>query len=169
MIETTSHGIDADDPLLVWGGGAMSGTMAAYWVRVGLPIRVMVIAVDHARARSGPGLQVHGPVDDFVQRVDARTPDALRGRYSLIVLAVKTQDTEAAAASLEPHLRRDGFVLPAQIGLDDIALSRILGADRVCVTSCTSVPTGMGLVTPVRQPWCRRRRRNRRPQTPAHA
>ncbi|WP_199232277.1 ketopantoate reductase family protein [Rubrivivax albus] len=131
MIETTSSGIDADHPLLVWGGGAIGGTLAAYWARAGLPVRIVDIAVDHVRACSGSGLHVHGPVDDFVQRVDACTPDALRGRYSRIVLAVKAQATEAAAASLEPHLRKDGFVLSAQNGLNEIALSRILGADRV--------------------------------------
>jgi 2-dehydropantoate 2-reductase len=63
--------------------------------------------------------------------VPGSTPQALKGRYSRIVLAVKAQATEAAAQALIPYLRDDGFVLSAQNGLNEITLSRLLGAERV--------------------------------------
>jgi len=46
------------------------------------------------------------------------------------VLAVKAHATEAALAMLLPHLAPDGYVLSAQNGLNEITISRIIGAER---------------------------------------
>jgi 2-dehydropantoate 2-reductase len=46
------------------------------------------------------------------------------------VLAVKAQATEAALDTLVPHLAADGFVLSAQNGLNEIAISARIGARR---------------------------------------
>ena len=131
MKGTTDHGISTDDPVLVWGGGAIGGTMAAYWARAGVPVHMVDIVGEHIRACSETGLRVRGPVDTFTQCVPGSTPATLQGRYSRIVLAVKAQATDEAARSLAPHLRDDGFVLSAQNGLNEVALSQRLGAERV--------------------------------------
>lgn len=123
--------IVADDPILVWGGGAIGGTLAAYWARAGVPVHMVDIQAEHVLVSADAGLKVHGPVENFVQRVPGSTPQSLRGTYSRIVLAVKAQATEAAAQALKPHLREDGFVLSAQNGLNEITLGRLLGAERV--------------------------------------
>jgi len=123
--------IHHDDPILVWGGGAIGGTLAAYWARAGIPVHLVDIQDEHVRVSAEAGLKLHGPVAEFVQRVPGSTPDRVRGSYSRIVLAVKAQATEAAAQALAPHLRDDGFVLSAQNGLNEITLSRLLGAERV--------------------------------------
>lgn len=123
--------IPPDDPILIWGGGAIGGTLAAYWARAGIPVHMVDIQAEHVRMSAEVGLKVHGPVAEFVQRVPGSTPDGVRGTYSRIVLAVKAQATEAAAQALAPYLRDDGFVLSAQNGLNEITLSRLLGAERV--------------------------------------
>lgn len=123
--------VTTDDPVLVWGGGAIGGTLAAYWARAGIPVHMVDIDAEHVRLSAEHGLKIHGPVATFEQRVPGSTPQALKGRYSRIVLAVKAQATEAAAQALIPYLRDDGFVLSAQNGLNEITLSRLLGAERV--------------------------------------
>ena len=117
-------------PILIWGAGAIGGTLGAYWARAGVPVLMTDIVDDHVKACRGRGLHVSGPVEDFRQVVPSVTLDEVSGEFDVIVLAVKAQATEAAAERLKPFLAPDGFVLSAQNGLNEIALSRVLGAER---------------------------------------
>jgi 2-dehydropantoate 2-reductase len=53
------------------------------------------------------------------------------GRYRRVVLAVKAHHTESAMRQLLPHLAEDGYVLSAQNGLNEIAIARMAGEQRV--------------------------------------
>jgi 2-dehydropantoate 2-reductase len=118
------------EPILVWGAGAIGGTLGAYWARAGHPVLMVDIVGEHVEACRGPGLAIEGPVESFTQAVPAVTPEALEGRYSRIVLAVKAQATEAALEALVPHLADDGYVLSAQNGLNEIAIAKRVGPER---------------------------------------
>lgn len=118
------------DPILIWGAGAIGGILGAYWARAGIPVRMVDIVEDHARACRTTGLNITGPVEAFRQVVPCVTPVELTGTYSTIVLAVKAQATDAAMAMLAPHLADDGFVLSAQNGLNELAIARVVGAQR---------------------------------------
>jgi 2-dehydropantoate 2-reductase len=88
------------------------------------------IVKEHVEACRTTGLEITGPVEEFKTVVPAKTPDELTGTYKRIVLAVKAHATEAAVARLSPHLAADGFVLSAQNGLNEIAISRQVGPER---------------------------------------
>ncbi len=88
------------------------------------------IVAEHAEACSTTGLSITGPVETFRQVVPTITPDQVRGQWPIIVLAVKAHATEPALAMLAPHLAPGGYVLSAQNGLNEITISRILGAER---------------------------------------
>ncbi|HQX57593.1 MAG TPA: 2-dehydropantoate 2-reductase N-terminal domain-containing protein [Burkholderiaceae bacterium] len=118
------------EPILIWGAGAIGGILGAYWARAGIPVRMVDIVQDHVRACSTTGLNLTGPVEAFRQVVPCVTPSELTGRYSIIVLAVKAQATEAAMLMLAPHLADDGFVLSAQNGLNELAIARVVGNER---------------------------------------
>ena len=118
------------DPILIWGGGAIGGTLAAYWARAGIPVLLVDIVTDHVVACRTRGLAITGPVEEFTAVVSAATPDEIRGRFSRIVLAVKAQATDRAIAQLAPYLTEDGFVLSAQNGLNEIAIARAVGEAR---------------------------------------
>ncbi|MEM7567883.1 MAG: 2-dehydropantoate 2-reductase N-terminal domain-containing protein [Pseudomonadota bacterium] len=109
----------------------MGGTLGAYWARAGHDVLMVDVVPEHVEACATEGLTITGPVETFAQVVPAVTPNALSGRFSRIVLAVKAQATEEAARALRPHLAEDGFVLSAQNGLNELALSEILGGERV--------------------------------------
>jgi 2-dehydropantoate 2-reductase len=117
-------------PILIWGAGAIGGTLGAYWARAGLPVTMVDIVGEHAKACSTTGLAITGPVEEFRQVVPTVTPDAITGIWPIVVLAVKAQATEAAVAMLAPHLAADGYVLSAQNGLNELAISRVVGAGR---------------------------------------
>ena len=118
------------EPVLIWGAGAIGGTLGACWARAGIAVLLVDIQRDHVSACRTTGLSIEGPVENYTQVVPAVTPDELTGRYSRIVLAVKAQHTEAAATQLAPYLADDGYVLSAQNGLNEIVLGRVLGAER---------------------------------------
>ncbi len=114
------------EPILIWGAGAIGGTLGAYWARAGVDVLMVDIIAEHASACSTQGLTIEGPVDNFTQVVPTVTPKQLSGNFSRCVLAVKAQHTAAAVDQLAPHLADDGFVLSAQNGLNEITLSRLL-------------------------------------------
>jgi len=118
------------EPIVVWGAGAIGGTLGAYWARAGLPVLLVDIAREHVEACRSSGLRVEGPVEKFTQVVPAATPDELKGVFRRVVLAVKAPATEAATLALAPHLAQDGYVLSAQNGLNEIAIAKIVGPER---------------------------------------
>jgi 2-dehydropantoate 2-reductase len=118
------------EPILVWGAGAIGGTLAAYWARAGVPVLLVDVVAEHVRACRTEGLEISGPVEAFKVAIPAVEPHDVTGTYRRIVLAVKAPATEAALEQLAPHLASDGFVLSAQNGLNEIAIARKLGAER---------------------------------------
>lgn len=118
------------DDVLIWGAGAIGGVLGAYWARAGVPVRMVDIVPEHARACSTTGLAIEGPVEEFRQVVPCVTPDQLTGQFTRIVLAVKAHATGAALDALLPHLRADGFVLSAQNGLNEREIAARAGPER---------------------------------------
>jgi 2-dehydropantoate 2-reductase len=120
----------APPPILIWGAGAIGGTLGAYWARAGLSVTMVDIVAEHAVACSTTGLRISGPVETFTQVVPCVAPNAVSGQFDVIVLAVKAQATEAALAQLLPHLSPGGYVLSAQNGLNEIAIAKVVGPAR---------------------------------------
>lgn len=118
------------DPILIWGAGAIGGTLGAWWARAGEDVLLVDLVADHVHACRTTGMSISGPVEAFTQVVPSVTPDELDGQFSRIVLAVKAQATEAAAHALAPHLADDGYVLSAQNGLNELTIAGIIGEDR---------------------------------------
>lgn len=118
------------EPILIWGAGAIGGTLGAYWARAGIPVLLVDIVREHVEACRTTGLAIEGPVETFTQIMPAMTPDELSGSYARIVLAVKAHATSGALDVLGKHLKPDGFVLSAQNGLNELEISARVGADR---------------------------------------
>ncbi len=103
---------------LVWGAGAIGGTLGAHLARAGHDVTFVDRAVEHVDAINSAGLRIEGPLAQFVSRTPACTPEQLRGEFEHVVLAVKAQDTESATRELAPHLAANGYVVSAQNGLN---------------------------------------------------
>ena len=115
---------------LVWGAGAIGGTLGAYLARAGHEITLVDAAADHVAAINRAGLRIAGPIAEFTVQVPACTPDALRGTWDTIMLATKAHHTEAAVRALAPHLTAAGCVISVQNGLNELAISKVVGAGR---------------------------------------
>ena len=117
-------------PILVWGAGAIGGSVAAWLKRAGHDVTVVDIEAAHVAAIRTTGLHITGPIEDFTIQIPAMTPDQVTGIWSYIFLAVKAHHTEAACRALTPHLAQDGYVLSLQNGLCELVIAQIIGRDR---------------------------------------
>ena len=116
--------------LLVWGAGAIGGTLGAHLARAGHDVTFVDRAPEHVAAINTAGLRIEGPIAQFVARTPAFAPDQLRGEFEHVILAVKAQDTEAATRELAPHLDKNGYVVSAQNGLNELVIKAIVGDAR---------------------------------------
>ena len=118
------------EPILIWGAGAIGGTIGAYLARAGHDVTFVDIVPEHVAAMNRDGLRITGPIENFSIRVPSFTPDTVTGTWKHIFLAVKAHHTAEATRALTPHLAQDGYVLSAQNGLCETVIQRIIGRDR---------------------------------------
>lgn len=115
---------------LIWGAGAIGGTLGAYLARAGGEVTLVDTVVEHVDAIARNGLRVTGPIGDFTVRVPAFTPHTLVGAWDEIILATKAHHTAVAVRALLPHLTAGGYVVSAQNGLNELEIAGVVGAAR---------------------------------------
>jgi len=115
---------------LVWGAGAIGGTLGAYLALDGNDVTMVDTCLEHVTAIAHDGLHITGPIDDFVVRVPAFTPQTLGGAWDAIVLATKSHHTGVAVRALRQHLTAGGCVVSAQNGLNELTIAEVVGAER---------------------------------------
>lgn len=116
--------------VLIWGAGAIGGTIGAHLARAGHEVTFVDQAADHVAAINRQGLTITGPLAEFPVQAPAFTPSEISGQWRTILLCVKAQDTAAAARSLAPHLAADGYVVSVQNGLNEYVIADIVGKER---------------------------------------
>ena len=121
------------DRILIWGAGAIGGTVGAFLAQAGHAITFVDSHAGHAAAIADParGLRIEGPGVSLHVTAPAFTPATLSGTWDTIFLCVKAQDTEAAARALLPHLDPGGYVLSLQNGLCEGIIAGVVGVPRV--------------------------------------
>lgn len=119
-----------ENTILIWGAGAIGGTLGAYLARAGEDVLLVDVVEPHVDAMNRDGLLIEGPVETFRQSVRAQTPAQVEGQYRRIILAVKAHHTRDAVQALQDHLAADGSVLSAQNGLNELTIAEEIGAER---------------------------------------
>src|SRR3954453_6097118 len=119
------------EELMIWGAGAIGGTIGAALARAGKNPLLVDSAEDHVAAINARGLKITGPHEDYSAPVRAMTPGEVRGPLHRVMLAVKSQHTAAAARMIAPLLVPDATVLSLQNGLNGDAIAVEVGAEWV--------------------------------------
>jgi 2-dehydropantoate 2-reductase len=104
--------------------------MGAYLARAGHDVTLVDTVEEHVAVINDRGLRITGPIAEFTTRIPASTPDAIAGDWRTIILATKAHHTDGATRALLPHLSRDGCVVSAQNGLNEIAIAEIVRVGR---------------------------------------
>jgi 2-dehydropantoate 2-reductase len=121
---------------LIYGAGAIGSVIGAFLHKIGRSVTYAGRG-EHFRVFSEKGLRITGiwgehfvPAED-VQDVQILSIPALEKQFSIILLCVKSKDTEAAAAEAAPLLKKDGIMVSIQNGLNNWeAIARQVGEDR---------------------------------------
>ncbi|MCS2162139.1 2-dehydropantoate 2-reductase [Scandinavium sp. H11S7] len=117
-------------PAVIWGAGAMGGTLAAFWARAGIDVLLVDNNPAHVAAINQHGLSISGPIDNFCVSVTACLPEQLSGIYPRIFLCTKAHHTARACYQLAPHLDDSGEVISVQNGLNERYIAEIIGVSR---------------------------------------
>jgi 2-dehydropantoate 2-reductase len=115
---------------VVVGAGAIGGTVGARLVRDGHSVLFCDADPEHVAAINARGLAIEGPVDAFTVDAPAVAPDELPDVLDAVLLAVKSQHTEAALAAIAPRLSEDGFVVSLQNGVNEPLIAERVGEER---------------------------------------
>lgn len=118
-------------PILIWGAGAIGGTLGAAFLRAGEEVLFVDNVKEHVDAINDKGLTITGPIFEGTFKARACLPHEVEGRFERAYLCVKAHHTEDAARVLVEHLVSDGYVVSAQNGLNEQVISRIAGENRV--------------------------------------
>ncbi len=122
--------MELSSPILIWGAGAIGGTLGAAFIRAGHEVVMVDNVPEHVDAINRDGLRIVGPIFEDVVKTPAYLPEDLTGKYAQIFLCVKSLHTEAATLALAPHLADDGLVVSAQNGLNEFDIARVVGSER---------------------------------------
>ena len=117
-------------PILIWGAGAIGGTVGAYLQRAGESVHFVDRAADHVAAINKDGLQITGPIEEFRVKATASTPADLKSRFDTVFLCTKAPDTAAAVEVLAPFVADAGCVVSLQNGLNEQVIAAKLGEKR---------------------------------------
>jgi len=115
---------------LIWGAGAIGGTIGAFLSRAGHDVTFVDVDAEHVAAIGRDGLRITGPIEELTARAPAFVPDGVEGEWERVVLATKAHHTEDALPDLLPHVAASGCVISAQNGLNELAIADAVGAAR---------------------------------------
>jgi 2-dehydropantoate 2-reductase len=116
---------------VVWGAGAIGGTVGAYLARAGHEVLFVDREPAHVEAINRDGLHIEGPIEQFRVPARAAMPGQVSGRFARILLCVKAQHTGEATDALLPVLDPDGYVASFQNGLNEYEIGARAGLSRV--------------------------------------
>ncbi len=113
--------------MVIVGAGAVGCYFGAMLARAGVPV-TLIGRRPHVEAIRRDGLFLER--DDFRQfvRVGAEVEANAVGDGTIVLLSVKTIDTESAAVAIAPHLRKGTILVSFQNGVDNVErIQRVTG------------------------------------------
>ena len=117
-------------PVIIWGAGAVGGTVGAYLHRAGHPVVLVDAAADHVARIREHGLRIKGPIENFAVHPPARLPEQIEGPIDTAFLCVKAHHTVGASRQIAERLSDRGCVVSLQNGLNELAIAQAVGAER---------------------------------------
>ena len=121
---------DSGDPVVVWGAGAMGGSIGAALAHRNKSVLFVDADRAHCMAIAENGLRITGPVAEYSVDVGCILPEQVEPGLKHVLLAVKAHHTEAALDVLAPLLADDGYVVSVQNGLNERVIAKRIGEER---------------------------------------
>lgn len=133
--------------ITIVGPGALGCLVGASLVRAGEDVWFLDNRPERAKKLSNSGIKVEGLSGDYNVKVKATADSKDIGASDLVIICVKSYDTEEAAKEAKPAIGDSTLVLTLQNGLGNVeAIVEIVGQEKVIggVTSHGSTYLGDG-------------------------
>lgn len=116
--------------IIVIGTGPIGGIIGGRLARAGQDMTFVDIDSEHIAAIREKGLAIDAPDGPFNVRINILFPDEIRGRFDIGCIAVRSNYTPAALATVLPHLTDDGLLVSMQNGINPPLIQEKVGPDR---------------------------------------
>lgn len=117
--------------ILVWGTGAIGGTIAGHLGLAGHDVTCVDVDQAHLDRIAASGLAIDLPERSIKARVATAHPDTLQGKFDLVFLAVKADRTAEAMRTLMPCRAIDAPIVSLQNGLCELEIADFVGRRHV--------------------------------------
>ena len=116
--------------MLVIGTGPIGGIIGGRLARAGHDITFVDVDKKHVEAIRAHGLQVDVPDGAFNVKVNILFPHEIKGKFDIGFIAVRSNYTPDALATVLPVLDDDGLLVSMQNGINPPLLEEKVGAER---------------------------------------
>ena len=116
--------------MIVIGTGPIGGIIGGRLARAGNDVTFVDVDKEHVIAIRERGLQVDVPDGPFNVKIKIVYPDEIDGRFDIGAIAVRSNYTPEALATVMPHLAEGGLLVSMQNGINPPLLEEKVGADR---------------------------------------
>ena len=116
--------------MIVIGTGPIGGIIGGRLARAGHDITFVDVDKEHVEAIRAKGLQVEVPDGAFNVKINIVLPQEIRGKFDIGFIAVRSNYTADALATVLPALNADGLLVSMQNGINPPLLQEKVGADR---------------------------------------
>jgi 2-dehydropantoate 2-reductase len=115
--------------IVVIGAGPIGGIIGGRLARAGADITFVDVDTDHIQAIRENGLHVDVPDGPFDVPIEIVVPPELRGNFDIGLIAVRSNYTAEALATVLPHLSDGGILVSMQNGINPPLLEKKVGPD----------------------------------------
>jgi 2-dehydropantoate 2-reductase len=133
--------------VVMFGAGAVGGYVCAHLVRAGETVTVVDPWPEHVEKIRADGLRVSGTQGEFSVKVDALhladVQRLMRKPADIVIIALKSFDTEWAAQLIGQYLAPQGYVVSMQNGINEPRIAAAVGWGRTvgCALNTIGVST----------------------------
>ena len=125
------------------GVGAIGGTLAGFMAKSGEDVTLIDPWREHVDSMRESGLLLDGSTGGHRVKVNAIHTDELdrlEGAFDILLIAVKSYDTEWATKLMLPFMHDETMVVSPQNGINELRIAPIIGHDRMvgCVTTISA-------------------------------
>ena len=116
--------------MIIIGTGPIGGIIGGRLARAGNDITFVDVDKEHIAAIREKGLQVDVPDGPFNVKIPIVYPNEIQGKFDIGFIAVRSNYTPDALATVMPHLTDDGILVSMQNGINPPLLEERVGPER---------------------------------------
>src|SRR5207248_5537775 len=116
--------------MIVIGTGPIGGIIGGRLAREGQDLICVGVDQQHIAAIREKGLQVDVPDGSFNVKINIVFPHETQGKFDIGFIAVRSNYTPDALATVMPHLNDDGLLASLQNGINPPLLEENVGPTR---------------------------------------